>query len=108
MNFNEYQTDAITTAIYSTDYEIIYPTLGLCGETGEVAEKIKKILRDKNGVFSDEDKKAIAKELGDILWYIANLANDLELTLEDIAKWNLDKLFSRKERNTLKGSGDER
>lgn len=108
MLLNEYQNKARATAIYLDNpktLKVLYPTLGLCGETGEVAEKIKKALRDKDGIF---DKEAIKKELGDICWYIANLAADLDLTLEDVAQTNLDKLNSRKERGVLQGNGDNR
>lgn len=108
LKINDYQIDARKTAIYDSKYAIIYPVLGLCGESGEVAEKVKKVLRDSGGEFTDEKKEEIKKELGDIIWYIANVAADLGFTLEDICKTNLDKLFSRKSRNKLNGSGDER
>lgn len=105
MTFKEYQTKARQTAIYpKTEPNWIYPMLGLCGETGEIAEKLKKVIRDGNPV----DKDALKKELGDVLWYVANLAYELGLDLEDIAQTNIDKLFSRKERNCLHGSGDNR
>ena len=107
MNFEEYQKQAKTTAIY-TD-KVIYPTLGLCGEAGEVAEKIKKRLRDHNAGYGDPVFRCdVVKELGDVLWYISNLASDLDLKLDDIANINLDKLASRKERNQISGSGDNR
>ena len=108
MTFNEYQTNAVKTAIYGTGNKVIYPTLGLCGEAGEVAEKIKKILRDKNGAFSPEDVIEIRKELGDVLWYIANIANDLDISLEGIAHANIEKLESRRQRNMIHGEGDNR
>lgn len=108
MTFNDYQTKAVETAIYGTGNKVIYPTLGLCGEAGEVAEKIKKILRDKNGVFGPEDIEAIKKELGDVSWYIANIANDLGITFDDVATTNIEKLESRKARNVIHGNGDER
>jgi NTP pyrophosphatase (non-canonical NTP hydrolase) len=82
--------------------------LGLCGESGEVAEKFKKILRDKDGVLNDEDKKSVAKELGDVLWYLATIAGDMGLSLSQIVQWNLDKLHDRQKREKLHGSGDER
>ncbi len=100
MTFDEYQTQAQSTAIY--DHPIIYPTLGLCGESGEVAEKVKKHMRD--GTSLDELKK----ELGDVLWYLAAIASDLNISLNDIALTNIDKLQSRKERGKLGGSGDNR
>ena len=108
LTINEYQNKAIATAIYGEGSSIIYPTLGLTGEAGEVADKVKKVLRDSNGEFTDEKKLEIAKETGDALWYIAALSRDLGYTLEEIAQMNLDKLASRKERNMISGSGDNR
>jgi NTP pyrophosphatase (non-canonical NTP hydrolase) len=108
MTINEYQNKAIKTAIYGVGNSIIYPTLGLAGEAGEVADKVKKVLRDSNGEFSDEVKKQIIFESGDVLWYLAALARDLGYTLEEMAQMNLDKLASRKERNQISGSGDNR
>lgn len=105
---NDYQKDAMSTAIYGEKNKIIYPSLGLAGETGEVCEKVKKVIRDNDGVFSDEKKQELAKEIGDVLWYVANLSNDIGYSLEAIALMNRDKLFSRKERNVLHGSGDNR
>ena len=106
MTFEQYQAAARTTAIYPEP--VIYPALGLCGEAGEVAEKVKKLLRDDAGKMSDDRREAIAKELGDCLWYVSNLASDLDLTLEHVAAANLSKLASRKERGLLKGDGDQR
>ncbi|MDD2909887.1 MAG: nucleoside triphosphate pyrophosphohydrolase family protein [Candidatus Pacebacteria bacterium] len=109
MNFNEYQQKARQTAIYpNKDNNFIYPTLGLVGEAGEVAEKIKKVIRDNNGIITQEKKEEIKKELGDVLWYIANLAHELNIDLEDIAEGNIEKLFSRMERNKVHGDGDNR
>ena len=109
MNFNEYQQKARQTAIYpNRDNNFIYPTLGLVGEAGEVAEKIKKVIRDNNGIITQEKKEEIKKELGDVLWYIANLAYELNIDLEDIAEGNIEKLFSRMERNKVHGDGDNR
>jgi NTP pyrophosphatase (non-canonical NTP hydrolase) len=108
MQINEYQNKAIETAIYGSGHAIVYPTLGLSGEAGEVADKVKKVLRDNNGVFTDEIKKQIIFESGDVLWYLAALARDLGYTLEEMAQMNLDKLASRKERNKISGSGDNR
>jgi myo-inositol catabolism protein IolC len=108
MNFNEYQEKARRTAIYpGKDSNYIYPTLGLVGEAGEVAEKVKKIIRDENGIVSREKKEEIKKELGDVLWYIANLAYELDIKLEEIAQGNIEKIFSRVERNKVHGDGDE-
>jgi NTP pyrophosphatase (non-canonical NTP hydrolase) len=106
MEFNKYQELASTTATYKE--KIIYPTLGLNGEAGEIAEKVKKILRDKDGVFDEAFKLELAKELGDQLWYVAALASDLGLNLDDVAEMNIKKLASRKERGVIQGSGDNR
>ena len=108
MNFKKYQDIARTTAIYPHEYKIVYPALGLSGEAGEVAEKVKKSIRDKEGMWAPEDKSAVAKELGDVLWYIANLASDLGLDMQEIAEKNIEKLLSRKQRGVLGGSGDNR
>lgn len=106
--FTEYQAGAVSTAIYPEQYRIIYPALGLANEAGEVLGKIKKVLRDKGGAFSDEDKQVIGKELGDVLWYLAATAEDLDLDLGDIALTNLAKLQDRQMRGVLGGSGDNR
>lgn len=105
-NLNDYQKEALSFAVYPEG--IIYPVLGLTGEAGEVAEKVKKILRDKNGVVSDTDKQEIAKEVGDVFWYVSVLAKELGMTLNEIAELNIQKLTSRKERGKLGGSGDSR
>jgi len=97
MTFNDYQNEAVKTAVYPDHLEILYPALGLAGECGEVCEKVKKVFRDKEGVVSEETKTELAKELGDVLWYIANLATDLELTMDVIAETNITKLKSRRE-----------
>ena len=104
----EYQEDAIETAISPDNAKILYPTLGLVGEAGEGAEKVKKVIRDEGGVFTEEKKVELAKELGDVLWYIANIAAGIDMELNLIATMNLDKLASRAERNKLSGSGDNR
>ena len=109
MTFEEYQKISRETVIYpDKDNNFIYPTLGLAGEAGEVAEKIKKILRDKNRIIDEETKKGVAGEMGDVLWYLAQLATELKLSLEDIVSLNIDKLHSRRERDQLHGSGDDR
>jgi NTP pyrophosphatase (non-canonical NTP hydrolase) len=109
MNFNEYQIKARETAVYpNINSNFIYPTLGLVGEAGEVAEKIKKVIRDNNGIISEEKKEEIKKELGDVLWYVANLAKELNIDLDDVAQGNIEKLFSRMERNKIHGDGDNR
>ena len=91
MYFRNYQIQSRKTAIYKEP--IIYPTLGLNGEAGRVAEKVKKVLRDKNGIFSEQDREKIAKELGDILWYVSQIASDLDISLDRIAKQNLEKII---------------
>ena len=96
MTFKEYQELAKTTATYpNIGNNYVYPTLGLAGETGEVAEKIKKIIRDNNGIIDSEKKEEIAKELGDVLWYLAQLGTELKLDFNYIAEKNLEKLKSR-------------
>ena len=86
----------------------VYPTLGLVGESGEFADKIKKIIRDKGGEIDNMDCMALLKELGDVLWYIASCACELGSSLEEVANINVDKLLDRNARNVLQGSGDER
>lgn len=108
MTFADYQEVARSTAIYPTEHAVTYPALGLCGEAGEVAEKVKKWLRDDSGEMTNERRDAIAKELGDCLWYVSNLCSDLGLTLENVAAANVSKLLGRKERGQLKGDGDDR
>ena len=109
MNIWEYQDAALDTAVYpNIGNNIIYPTLGLCGEAGEVSEKVKKIIRDKQGKVSTEDKFELAKELGDVLWYINSFAMELGFSLEDIMIMNITKLQSRQKRDKLSGSGDNR
>jgi len=109
MDFIEYQKKSRKTAIYpGAGKNYIYPTLGLAGEAGEVAEKIKKAIRDDGGKISDETKDAVKKELGDVLWYVSQVAAELDLLLDDIAKSNIEKLSSRMKRSKLKGSGDNR
>ena len=102
MNFDEYQKFARSTAIYPDECKVVYPALGLCGEAGEVAEKVKKNIRDGKSL------DGLALELGDVLWYISTLADDLGVTLEEVAKTNIEKLQSRMERNKIKGDGDNR
>ncbi len=109
MTFSEYQKKSRETALYpDKDHNFIYPTLGLVGEAGEVAEKIKKVLRDKNGVIGEQTKQELAKELGDVMWYLSQLATELGLSLDEIAEKNFEKLFSRKDRGVLHGNGDNR
>ncbi len=101
--FDAYQKAASETAIYPTTTAVMYPALGLSGEAGEVANKVKKIVRDKN-----LDREGIASELGDCLWYIAALCRDLNVDMSSIARENLKKLQERKRKGKLKGSGDQR
>lgn len=109
MDFQAYQSEAAKTARYpEVGANPIYPTLGLCGEAGEVAEKVKKVLRDQGGQFSEASRADLALELGDVLWYLARLASELNLDLGEIASANLAKLASRAERNVIAGSGDRR
>lgn len=109
MTLNEYQDEARKTAVFKTDQDqFICCILGLNGEAGEVAEKVKKVIRDYEGKFSDQAKVEIANELGDILWYIAMAADMLGFTLEQIAKRNNRKLSDRKNRGKINGKGDKR
>jgi NTP pyrophosphatase (non-canonical NTP hydrolase) len=109
MLLSDYQSRSRATAVYpQMGDNLLYPTLGLCGEAGEVAEKIKKMVRDDDGILSDERRAALSKELGDVLWYLAQLATEAELDLDAIAEENLEKLLSRRDRNVLQGSGDDR
>lgn len=113
MNFDEYQRKAAkydlskaTTDLKATGF--IEKVLGLVGEAGETADKIKKILRDKDGVVSEEDEELIVKELGDTLWYIAGIARYLEVPFSKVASENIEKLESRYQRNRIHGEGDKR
>ena len=108
MTFDEYQTAARATAIYGHRHKVVYPALGLASEAGEVAVKLKKVLRDQEGDFAKAPLEALEDELGDVLWYVAVLAADLGLSLEEIAARNLAKLESRRERGRLVGEGDRR
>jgi len=108
VEFSDYQHFSRRTAAYPRQAWLTYPALGLAGEAGEVAEHAKKTIRDDGGRVSDERRAAIARELGDVLWYVAQLASELGLELEDIARENLEKLFSRQSRGVLSGSGDDR
>ena len=108
MTFDKYQEEALSTAIYPRESGIVYPVLGLTGEAGEVADKVKKTIRDHEGVFSDETRRDIAREAGDVLWYLAALANELGISLDDIAKENIAKIKSRQSRGKIHGEGDNR
>lgn len=115
MDLKDYQTQALGTAVYRTPQQkLICTILGLVGESGEVADKVKKIIRDRETgvqgipVLTPEDKENLKKELGDVLWYLAVLSDSLGYSLEDVAQTNLDKLRSRFERGVIQGSGDHR
>lgn len=108
-DFTTYQRESRKTwRLVPTDHPIVYPTLGLVNEAGELAGKVKKIFRDKAGVISPEDREALKGELGDVLWYLAQIATELELSLEEVARHNLEKLLSRLERGKIQGEGDYR
>ena len=109
MDFTDYQQKAKQTAKYPIiGHGVIYPTLGLTNEAGEVAGKIKKIFRDKEGVISKADLEALKAELGDVLWYLAQVSTELDLSLEEIAEHNIAKLLDRQARGKIKGDGDNR
>jgi NTP pyrophosphatase (non-canonical NTP hydrolase) len=114
MKLSEYQERAHLTSLqtcYGADAQmgrLLYPTLKLAGEAGEFGEKVGKLLRDKGGRISPDDRDALADELGDVLWYVAEVATVLDVNLDDAAAHNLEKLRSRAERGVLKGSGDNR
>jgi NTP pyrophosphatase (non-canonical NTP hydrolase) len=108
MRFDDYQRAALGTAIYAERHRVIYPALGLASEAGEVAGKVKKVLRDQDGDFGRVPIETIKDELGDVLWYVAVLAADLGLSLEEIAADNVAKLAARSARGTIGGAGDVR
>jgi NTP pyrophosphatase (non-canonical NTP hydrolase) len=109
MDFTEYQNRSRKTAKYPPiGHGVIYPTLGLASEAGEVAGKVKKVFRDKGGVIGKADMEALASELGDVLWYLAQVCTELGISLDEVARSNIEKLYSRLERGTLGGEGDSR
>ncbi len=109
MNFTDYQQKAKRTAKYPIiGHGVIYPTLGLTNEAGEVAGKIKKIFRDKDEIISDETREALKAELGDVLWYLSQVATELNLSLDEIAEYNIAKLLDRQARGKIQGDGDNR
>jgi NTP pyrophosphatase (non-canonical NTP hydrolase) len=113
MNLNDYTKQALTTLTPGHAYGDISPdlmgqVLGLADESGEVLAKFKKLIRDKQGAMSDDDKKEIVKEIGDVLWYVSTVSHLMGYTLEEVAQMNLDKLASRKQRDQIHGSGDNR
>lgn len=110
-SFDEYQDRAGETAIYPGSggtTGLMYTALGLAGEAGEAANKVKKVLRDNEGKLTEESAKEIGKEIGGVLWYAAMLADEVGLSLGDIARQNLDILAGRAARGVLSGSGDNR
>lgn len=107
-DFTNYQASSAQFAIYPKEHELTYLTMGLCSEAGEVADKVKKAIRDKGGVIDDTIADAISSELGDVLWYITQLATSFGYELSDIAEGNINKLTSRMNRDQIKGSGDNR
>ncbi len=110
MTFEEYQKLTGETAIYPKDggKNLVYTTLGMASESGEVAGKSKKVIRDKNGAIDEATRKEMSDEIGDVLWYVSQLSAELGLNLEDVASGNIEKLRSRKNRGKLPGSGDNR
>jgi len=109
MDLTDYQTKSRKTAKYpAIGHPVIYPTLGLANEAGEVAGKIKKIFRDKNGLIGDTERETLKGELGDVLWYLAQVCTELDLSLDEVAEHNIEKLYSRLERGKIGGDGDDR
>lgn len=109
MDFNEYQSKIIKTAKYpDIGNNFVYPTLGIAGEAGEIAEKVKKIIRDHGGQIDDKKREELSKEIGDVLWYLAMLCTELRLEFGMVAKANIVKLLDRLDRNVIQGEGDNR
>jgi NTP pyrophosphatase (non-canonical NTP hydrolase) len=106
--FDDYQKETNKTAIYPKEKAVEYLVLGLTSEAGEVAGKLKKVIRDKGGVIGDEEKHALASEVGDVLWYISQIAYELDMTMSELAAGNVEKLSSRQKRGVIGGSGDSR
>ena len=108
-NFEDYQSQSRKTwSLIHTDHALVYPTLGLTNEAGEVAGKVKKIFRDHGGIVTAEHREALKGELGDVLWYLTQICTELDLTLEEVAAYNLKKLLARLENGTIQGEGDHR
>lgn len=104
---DKYQSEALSMAFYpNVGHNFVYPALGLAGEAGEVSEKIKKLIRDDSSVITPGKRQELKEELGDVLWYVAAIAMEFNLSLSEIASANIEKLRSRKERGTLRGSGN--
>ena len=108
-NFDRYQQESRKTwNVIPMNHSIVYPTMGMVNEAGEVAGKVKKIFRDHGGEITEADRQALKKELGDVLWYLAQICTELDLSLQEVAEANIVKLFSRLERGQIRGDGDER
>ena len=111
MEFNEYQDLASRTADFkdrSPEYKIMYSCMGLAGETGEVIEKVKKVIRNHGGKMSEEQREAIKQEIGDVLWYLSQVARFCDIALDDAAKANVEKLADRRARGVIRSEGDKR
>ncbi len=109
MDFNDYQSQSRKTAKYPPiGHPVIYPTLGLANEAGEVAGTVTKIFRDQAGVIGEAEREALRSELGDVLWYLAQVCTELEISLDGVAEYNIEKLYSRLERGKIGGEGDNR
>jgi NTP pyrophosphatase (non-canonical NTP hydrolase) len=109
MDFSTYQNLSRRTAVYpDLGANLAYPTLGLNGEAGEVAEIVKKLYRDRGGILDASTRKALAKELGDVLWYVAAICAEANLDMQSVAELNVEKLADRQSRDVLHGSGDNR
>ena len=111
MEFNEYQEKASVTATFTgkqEEHQLMYLALGVCGEAGEIAEKVKKIIRNDEGVVSDEKRESIRSEIGDVLWYLSQLSRVLGIPFEDAAQDNIRKIMDRKARGVVRSTGDTR
>ena len=109
MEFNEYQEKIMVTAKYpDIGDNFVYPTLGIAGEAGEIAEKVKKIIRDHGGVVDSKKREELKKEIGDLLWYLSMLCTELQLQFNEVAEANIVKLLDRLDRNVIQGEGDNR
>ncbi|GAB1421410.1 nucleoside triphosphate pyrophosphohydrolase family protein [Anaerolineales bacterium] len=108
LSFEEYQQSAKKTAPADSDWLIYYLTMGLVGEAGEIANKVKKILRDQNGELTEPVREAIIDEIGDVMWYMAMLCSQLNVDMSEVAQMNLAKLADRQKRGVIRGSGDDR
>jgi NTP pyrophosphatase (non-canonical NTP hydrolase) len=111
MTFDEYMAQASKTAQYDRDdleYHLMYLCMGLAGEGGEVIEKIKKIVRNDKGAVSQEKRDDLKKELGDVLWYLSQMARELNLSFDEVAEANIKKLADRAQRGVIKSEGDTR